>query len=207
MNKKRFASHLLTGKMAAMPFMVNSSFADVVPTYKEILSENVSVIETPASTKVRLKTTTNSASSGGDAILCSDPNTFPRTINIVITGAHPGNIVYLAASTNKDDPAFLAIHPSLRVGLENFSILSSFVRGNNPIQEDAGSFSQSTSPISIPVDVIKLLQRNLLNTSKFYLQAVIFSTTDPATMWSTARLSELDEIVASSQGCTTYGGY
>lgn len=209
MNKKRFASHLLTGKIAAMPFMVNNSFA-AVPTYTEILSETVSVIETPA-TGVKLMTTTKSASSGGDAIVCSSPTTFPKTINVVITGAHPGNIVYLAASTNKDDASFLSIHPNLRVGSENFSIISSFVLGNSPIQEDAGNFSQSTSPISIPVDVVKLVQKNLLNTntSKFYLQAVIFSTTDAATMWSTARLSELDEIVASTQACSSssYGGY
>lgn len=216
MKKKRFASYMLTGKVATLPFMVNSSFADVVPTYTEILSENVSVIEAPA-TGVRLMTTTvsagasayggtgSSAYGGTDAAICS--TSMPTTMNVVVTGAHPGNTVFLVASSDKDDAFMQTFNPNIRVGTTNMTVVSSFSLGDNPITEEAGAFSQSTSPISIPVDLSKLQLKNLFSNGKFYLQAVVFSTMNQATMWQTARVSELDEIVVSTAGCpSTYGG-
>lgn len=209
MKKKRFASYMLTGKVATLPFMINSSFADVVPTYTEALSESVSVIETPA-TGVRLMTTTVSAGAsstygGTDAAICS--TSMPTTMNVVITGAHPGNTVFLVASSDKDDSFMQTVNPNIRVGTVNMTIVSSFSLGDNPITEEAGAFSQSTSPISIPVDLSKLQLKNLFTNGKFYLQAVIFSTMNQSTMWQTARVSELDEIVVGTAGCpSTYGG-
>lgn len=209
MKKKRFASYMLTGKVAALPFMVNSSFADVVPTYTEVLSESVSVIEAPA-TGVRLMTTTVSAGAssiygGTDAAICS--TSMPATMNVVITGAHPGNVVYLVASSTKDDAFMQSINSGIRIGTVDMTIVSSFSLGDNPITEEAGAFSQSTSPISIPVDITRLQQKNLFTNGKFYLQAVIFSTMNQSTMWQTARFSELDEIVVGTAGCpSTYGG-
>ncbi len=211
MKKKRFASYMLTGKVAALPF-INSSFADVVPSYTEVLSKNVSVIEMPA-TGVRLMSTTAASTYGGsDASICS--TTLPSTINIVVTGANPGNTVYLAASSNKDDGAFQSLNSKVRLGADNFTVISSFTLGNSPIQEEAGSFSQSTSPVSIPVDIAKLQQKNLFTHGKFYIQAVIFPSTDPEILWSKARISELDEIIVSGTVCSststygnsTYGG-
>jgi hypothetical protein len=203
MKKKRFASYILTGKAAAMPFISHNSFADITPSYTEILSANVSVIELPA-TGVRLLTTTASTYGGSDAAVCS--TTLPSTINVVVTGAHPGNTVYLVASSNKDDGAFSSLSSSVRVGATDFTVISAFTLASNPIQEDASSFTQSTSPISIPVDIAKLKQKNLFTNNKFYLQAVIFSSMD-ATMWASARLSELDVIDVSTSGCSSaYGG-
>lgn len=205
MKKKRFASYMLTGKVAAIPFINNNSFADVTPSYTEVLSKNVSVIEMPA-TGIRLMTTTTASTYGGtDASICS--TTLPSTINIVVTGAHPGNTVYLAASSNKDDGAFHSLNSKIRVGSENFTVISSFSLANNPIQEEAGSFSQSISPISIPVDIAKLQQKNLFANGKFYIQAVIFASMDPETLWSNARISELDEIAVSTAGCSSTSTY
>lgn len=188
-----------------MPFM-GSSFADVVPAYTDILNPNVSVIETPA-TGLRLLSVASSTYSGSDAALCS--TAMPTTMNIVVTGAKPGNIVYLVASSNKDDGTFQYISPEIRIGSDNFTVVSSFSLGNNVHEQEAGNFSESLSPVSIPVDIHKLQQKNLFNSGKFYLQAVIFSTTEPSAMWQTARFSELDEIAVSAAGCpgnSTYGG-
>jgi hypothetical protein len=205
MKKKRFASYLLTGKAATLPFMINSSFADVVPSYTQVLSANVSLIEMPA-TGVRLNTIAASSTYGGaDAAICS--TSVPQTMNIVITGAKPGDTVYLAASSNKDDGSLTGLSPKLRIGQQDFTIITSFSLNKSAIQEKAGNFSKSISPISIPVDLNKLQQSNLFNNGIFYFQAVIFSTGDSSTMWASARVSELDQISVSSTGCpSTYGG-
>lgn len=205
MKKKRFASYMLTGKVAAIPFMNTNSFADVVPSYTEILSKNVSVIEIPA-TGIRLMATTTASTYGGtNASICS--TTLPSTINVVVTGAHPGNTVYLAASSNKDDGAFQGLNSKIRVGSENFTVISSFTLANNPIQEEAGTFSQSTSPISIPVDIAKLQQKNLFANNKFYIQAVIFPSMEAESLWANARVSELDEIAVNTTGCSSTSAY
>ncbi|MDO9140575.1 MAG: hypothetical protein Q7U38_09645 [Methylobacter sp.] len=207
MKKKRFSSYLMTGKVASMPF-INSGFADVVPSYTDVLSANASIIEMPA-TGVRLYKVSEDVNTYGgyDAALCS--TAIPTTMNIVVTGAKPGNIVYLVASSNKDDGTFQALSPKIRIGSENFTIVSSFSLGNITHGEEAGSFAESISPTSIPVDISKLQQKNLFNNGKFYLQAVILSTWDEASMWQTARFSELDEVVVTMAGCpsnSTYGG-
>ena len=210
MKKNRFASFLLTGKAATLPFMFNSSFADVVPTYTDILSTTPSLIELPA-TGVRLYSTTVASNLGGssyggtakgtDAALCS--TSLPTTMNIVITGAKPGDTVYLVASSNKDDGAYTALNAKIRVGNNDFSIVTSFALANSAIQESGGSYSKSTSPISIP---IQLSNNSFIKKGIFYFQAVIFSTLDPLTMWTNARVSELDQITVSSAGCpSTYG--
>ncbi len=210
MKKNRFASFLLTGKAATLPFMFNSSFADVVPSYTDILSTSASLIELPA-TGVRLYSTTVASNLGGssyggtakgtDAALCS--TSLPTTMNIVITGAKPGDTVYLVASSNKDDGAYTALNAKIRVGNNDFSIVTSFALANSAIQESGGSYSKSTSPISIP---IQLSNNSFIKKGIFYFQAVIFSTLDPLTMWTNARVSELDQITVSSAGCpSTYG--
>ena len=215
MKKKRFASFLLTGKVAAFPLMMKTSFADVVPLYTEILSTSLSVIEIPT-TGIRLNTTTLSASTStygassaySDAAICS--TSVPATMNVVITGGKPGDTIYLVASSNKDDGSFSALSSKVRVGMQDFIIVSSFTLGNSPIQENGGNFSKSISPISIPVDLSKLQQNNLFNSGTFYFQAVIFSTLNPSTMWASVRVSELDQIAVSSAGCpstsSSYGG-
>jgi len=210
MKKNRFASFLLTGKAATLPFMFNSSFADVVPSYTDILSTTPSLIELPA-TGVRLYTTTVASNLGGspyggtangtDAALCS--TSLPTTMNIVITGTKPGDTVYLVASSNKDDGAYSTLNAKVRVGSQNFSIVTSFALTKSALQESGGSYSNSTSPISIP---IAITNNAFIKGGIFYFQAVIFSTLDPSTMWTTARVSELDQISVSSSGCpSTYG--
>jgi hypothetical protein len=126
-------------------------------------------------------------------------------MNVVITGAKPGDIVYLAASSNKDDDAYTAYNAKVRLGNKNFSIVTSFALTKSAFEENGGSFAKSISPISIPVDLNKL-ERNLLSSGTFYFQAIIFSTRE-STMWASARVSELDQISVSSAGCaSTYGG-
>ncbi len=205
MKNKRFASYLLSGKVAAMPFFSNNSFADATPSYQELLSENLSIIETPAE-GVRLITTTTTPSSygGADAALCSTE--LPSTMNVVVTGVKPGDTVYLVASTNKDEGEFDFLSNQIRVGLENFTMVSSFTSDGKVYEEEAGDFEQSIRPISIPVDVTKLEENGLLESDKFYLQAVIYPSSGSELLLDQGRFSELDEIQVSTEGCpSTYG--
>jgi len=209
MKKTRFASYLLTGKAATLPFMINNSLADVTPYYTELTSQTLSIIEQPA-TGVKLLTTTASASSssyGGavDAQVCD--STLPAMMNVVITGVRPNDTIYLVASSDKDSPANLAFSPNARIGTANMTLVSGFKFNAQETANEASSLVQTVSSVSVQVDMNKLQAKNLFAGGTFYLQAFVFSTLDPLTMWQQARFSELDAISVSSAGCSnTYGG-
>lgn len=216
MKKKRFASYLLAGKAATLPFAIGNAQADAYPAYTDILTSKVSIIEQPA-TGVRLYTISSSSSSStyggsygsttGDAAVCS--TAMPSVMNVVVTGVKQGDTLYLVASSTKDDQTYLSIDSRLRIGRTNQEIISAFRVGGTPLIGDDGSaMNGSTSALSIPVDLNKLKNAGLLNNGKFYLQAALFPTLTGANIWGQARISELDEISVSSAGCTssTYGG-
>lgn len=208
-NKTRFASYLLTGKAATLPFMINNSMADVTPYYTELTSQNLSIIEQPA-TGVKLLTTTISASSssyggGADAQVCDSP--LPAMMNVVITGVRPNDTVYLIASSDKDSSANLAVSPNARIGTANMTLVSGFKFNAQETANEASSLAQVLSSVSVQVDLNKLKAKNLFAGGTFYLQALIFPTLDPLTIWQQARFSELDAISVSSTGCSNaYGG-
>jgi hypothetical protein len=212
MKKKRFASYLLAGKAATLPFAINSSHADVYPYYTDILTSKVSLIEQPT-TGVKLMTIASSASSyspysstaysgGNDAAVCNNP--MPSVMNVVITGVKQGDTIYLVAATDKDSPTYLAIDNRLRVGTTNQVIISAFRANGTPLIGDDGSaMNNSTTAISIPVDLNKLKNAGVLNNGRFYLQAALFPTLSGANVWAQARLSELDEVSVGSAGCSS----
>ena len=222
MKRNRFASYLLTGKAATLPFMFNSSFADVVPSYTDILSNRATLIEVPA-TGVRLysifkdnnNNNNNSSSSssnlfggssyGGtdaDAVLCS--TNLPTSMNIVITGAKPGDTVYLVASSNKEDGSFDSLNTKIRVGSKNFSVVTAFTLAKSTVlDENGGSYKNSTSPISIP---IALSNNAFVKGGTFYFQAVIFPNLQSSNLWKEALYTELDQISVSTAGCPSTSG-
>lgn len=213
--KKRFASFLA----AALPFAVSNSLADVTPTYTELLSSSLSIIETPA-TGIRLLTTTISAAGssiyGGtsyadtsDAMVCNSTTAAPTTMNVVLTGLKNGDMVYLAASTAKDYPNYLSLNSKLRIGNDNLVIISSFVVNLNPAIQEASNIANATAAISVPLNLSTLWLRggySIAEGSKFYLQAMAFAGGGTTSNWQTAKYSELDEITVTAQGCSSYGG-
>jgi hypothetical protein len=211
MKKTRFASYLLTGKAATLPFMINSSMADVTPYYTELMSQNLSIIEQPA-TGVKLMTTTAGVSGnsyggqsyGADAQLCNAP--LPGVMNVVITGVKPNDTVYLVASSDKDSQANLAVSPQARIGTANMTLVSGFKFNAQETANEASSLTQTVSSVSVQVDMNKLQAKNLFTGGEFYLQAIIFPTIEPSTIWQQARFSELDKITVSSAGCANMYG-
>ncbi|MFA7240306.1 MAG: hypothetical protein WC091_09345 [Sulfuricellaceae bacterium] len=213
MKKTRFASYLLTGKAATLPFMINSSMADVTPYYTELTSQHLNIIEQPT-TGVKLLSTTASAPSdsyggqsygGGEAAqLCNAP--LPGVMNVVITGVKPNDTVYLVASSDKDSQANLAVSPQARIGTANMTLVSGFKFNAQETANEASSLAQTVSSVSVQVDMNKLQAKNLFAGGEFYLQAIIFPTVEPGTIWQQARFSELDKITVSSAGCTNMYG-
>jgi hypothetical protein len=208
--RKRFASYLLTGKVAANPFLTSKAFADVTPTFSELTSSSVSVIEQPVANQVRLLTTTAGApygsASGSAAYACSSP--LPSTMNVVVTGLQTGEQVYLVASTAKDTGEFAALNSSIRVGNAHLTIIAAFTVNNATIAADASDITRLKSTATVPLDLNRLASHgfNVSNGSVFYLQAVAFpSVSDPVAFWAQARVSELDEIKVTTQGCSPYG--
>lgn len=211
MKKTRFASFLLTGKAATLPFMINNSLADVTPSYYELMSQNVNIIEMP-STGVRLLSTTASApgnSYGGQtyggggteaAQICSA--SLPGVMNVVVTGVRPNDSVFLVASTDKDDQKNLAVNPNARIGSANFTVVSGFKFNAQELGSEASNLAQTTSSVSVQVDMKKLQANHLFSGGTFYLQAFVFPTLDPDTVWQQVRISELDAVSVSSAACT-----
>lgn len=211
MNKK-FASFLLTGKAAVLPFSISHSQADVLPSYYELTSTNVNIMEMPVTGAVRLLTTTTPAGSSSSygssssAMLCNTAPTSPTTLNVVVTGLKNGDTVFLAASTSKDSSALLALSPNMRVGMDNLVSTAGVTFNSASAQAGTTINSQDgTGTMTVPIDLRILQGRNYAFTenSKFYIQAVAVA---PGASWGGARYSELDEVIVSSQACSTYGG-
>lgn len=233
MNKK-FASFLLTGKAAALPFSMGYSQADMTPSYLELTSTNINIMEIPFPGMVRLLTTTTPAASsteGGStsAMLCgtglTDPTalpssptptcatgvtcdtvpTNPQLLNVVVTGLKNGDVVYLAASTAKDSSALLGLNPSMRIGMDNLVSTSGVVFNSAPAQPGTTINTQDgTGTMTVPIDLTTLQSKNYAFTENSKFYLQAVAI-PPGASWDGARYSELDEIVVSSQACS-YGG-
>ena len=215
MSKKRFASYLFAGKAAAFPFMMDNSFADTVPTYNEMVSTDVRLIEMPVTGSTRYVSSgyQSGSSYGGSSYgMASFCNSNVGIMNVVITGAKSGDIVILAASSNKDSGEFSQLNRQIRLGSRNLTIVSFFklTADTLGIPNDGANPLDISSNLSIPVDLNSLEQRGLWQSnsgSGFYLQALVLGADGN---WSNARASELDSITPSASACSgsssTYGG-
>lgn len=218
MKKKRFASYLLAGKAATLPFAINSSHADVMPSYTDVMTGKATLIEQPAP-GVKLLTISTSASSGstyggstyggstysgGDAAVCNAP--LPAIMNVVVTGVKPGDNIYLVAASDKDAALMLAYDSRLRIGTTNQTVIAAFRISSSNLGGEESAMAGSISSVSIPVDMNKLQAKGLLTSGKFYLQAAMFPVLSGTGVFTQARFTELDEVSVSTAGCsTTYG--
>lgn len=210
-NKRRFASFLLTGKVASFPFfMPNQNFAQFISLGPgtDLLSPDVHIIELPAP-GIRLLSTLTEAppptgyGGGTAAEICVASPSAPTSMTVSITGVRTGDMVFLVASTDTDDPVLQAfVNPAIRVGKNNV-ILKVFdvdlgARRVTDLSETGALDATSVIPVS--VDLSGLSQQGFLAGQKFFLQAAAFQfVEDPVTKKVTldfagARVSELDQI-------------
>lgn len=204
--RKRFASFLLTGKTAALPFMSSTSLAQItdIPG-ADLLSHDVHLIQQPAD-GIRLLATTLEAPApdgyggGSAAELCLGSS--PTVMRVVVTGVRAGETVFLVSSKDKDSALYRQFHPQLRIGATDILVLTHFTVGVSLVQpEQGGGAAEAQSAISIPVNLAALSERGYLTQPKFYLQAGAYQLGGD---FMAARLSELDEVVITAQACGPY---
>lgn len=207
MRKSRFASLLLTGKVATLPLLIGQARADETPTYSDMISSDLRVIEIPVGSAIRLQSIavdagaySASAYAGSSyaAAFCTNAS-LPASTTIVVTGASVGDNVILAAASNKNDPFHLQIDSRLTLGTQGLSILGSAQFGNGSFANAAGTSTRGT--VSFNVSTASLT--SLTVDGKFYIQAaVIPSGVSAISGWL---FSELDEIRMGVCTGSTYG--
>jgi len=203
--KKKFASFLITGKAATLPFFMNNSLADT----------NVSDMLFDSGQPQLMERSGQGIAVTGDTVKIVFPGpgcsfSQPADImNVVVTGVRNGDSVYIASADNKDDPNFLAVNAGFRIGQQNLRILTSFYVDREELwplsgfDYGGGDLDNAVSAISVPVD---LNQISTTARGVFYMQALIVRSNPiapelPATMV----FSELDEIKQVTATCDSYG--
>ncbi len=196
MNKtKKFSSSmLLMGKVATLPMLIGDASADVTPTYQDITSSQLTLIELPQAYKLSLLSLTSDASSStssyASAVLCS--NSMPTTMSVVVTGVSSGESVYIFASSDKN--GYVSLNPRATIGATNLVLLGmSGVANSSP--------STTRAAVTIPVSLSSL--SSLTSASKFYMQAIVVPA--GASSPSAWRISELDEIKMGTASSGAYG--
>lgn len=195
-NKKFSSSMLLMGKVATLPMLISQAHADVTPTYQDVTSTQLSLIELPQTNQLRLVSLTadaaNQSSSYASAILCTNP--MPSSMSVVVTGVNPGESVYLFASTDKNYSGHTSLNPRASIGATNLALLG--ISGLAP-----SSPTSIKAAVSIPVSLAS--NPDLTSASSFYMQAIIVppGATSPAS-W---RFTELDEVRKGTVSTNSYG--
>ncbi|MDN3577366.1 hypothetical protein QWZ03_11375 [Chitinimonas viridis] len=198
--KKRFATFLISGKAATLPMLLQEAMANngpVTPSYTDITTGVLTLVELPQAGKFQLESTAY----GVVPTICV--NAGATAMSTVVTGVQRGDQVFIAASSDKDDPAFLALNSQLRVGQQNFTLLAQFRHDGTDLAAPVGATtSTSTASITFSINLTELASRGLVGIkgTKFYLQAMVWPKSADGSDWSQFRYSELDEITVDS--CT-----
>lgn len=205
MKNNRFASLLLTGKVASLPLMISQAKADVTPTFTDMIGTALRIIEVPSGSAIRLQSIAGDASaspassyvgSSYAAAFCTNAG-LPTTATFVVTGVSQGETVVLAAASNRNDPVNFALDSRITLGSQGMILLGSADIGNSltPLTSVKGSVS-----FNVPMANLQSLGAS----GKFYVQAAIIpsGTLQTPASW---RISELDEISVGTCASSTYG--
>lgn len=209
MKRNRFARLMLTGKVATLPLLIGQARADVTPSYSDMISSDLRVIEIPVGSAIRLQSIavdannySASAYAGSSyaAVFCTNAS-LPTSTTLVVTGVSAGDNVIIAAAGNKNDPVHLQIDSRLTLGTQGLSILGSAEFGRGLFPPAPGSSVGGT--VSFNVNTASLT--GLAVGGKFYIQAAVIPV--GASGVSGWRFSELDEIQVGSCASSSYGTY
>lgn len=192
----RFASFLVTGKIAAMPlFFAQGSFAGMTTaqiTADNLITQDLKIIEMPQSPVVELLALDNSYPNA-QVVLPGNGCSYssPTTMNLVLTGLKNGESTYVCMSQTKENSSFMSVYPAFRIG-SDFKIVSSF---------QVSTTKDSSNTVSLNIDLNAFGNQYLLvNGSIFYLQVVTVDSNNQL------RFSELDQVNVTQTDCNSYGG-
>ncbi len=198
MNKK-FASFLLSGKVAALPLFVNQGLASVHITGSErSASGDKHGIIAPGSL-----TSGTTLLKGGAGIIVLDGSVekgVPRIMNLVITGLHDKDEVLILLSPEKDTPKLLKGNTHLPLGSEDVSILSCFSASGSHYDTDGAASDRRlrshvsegyAMPVLVPVD-LGAVKRPAREGQRLYVHVVVVQ--DSGQGKSLKRYSDVLEI-------------
>jgi hypothetical protein len=198
--KLRFKNLLIGGKIATLPMLMKTAYAQYSPTFNDLLNTNITQLQVPVAQSIQLKALGSSYGAvNGSALICSAnlPNS-PSTMSLVITGLQPNDMLFIATSTSLGGNQ--SLNPKILLGTQN--LLTPFVTQiNGP--------SNSTINVTVPLDLVKLRSQGypILNGGTFYLQSIAFpngAVSSSGFNWAQARISELD-VISIGPCSTTYG--
>jgi hypothetical protein len=213
MKKNRFASLLLTGKVATLPLLISQARADVTPTYKDVIepqafNKPLRLVQLPfdeAAVKLQSVSTDSNYAEGSSyaAFLCNNLGGANAGFNFAVVGVQEGETIYLAAASNKNDAANLALDKRLTLGTQNLKILASTQiapatgTGVKPLRSFTVNFF-------IGHDQNPSLQ-DVIQAGKAYVMAATVPAGQAGALPANWRFTELDEIRAGNCTTTSYG--
>jgi hypothetical protein len=197
--KKKFASFLLTGKAATLPFLSNNVSADVDVSSLLFDDQQQHLIERPTSGNQLLNYGNGGLSMQrvfpGQNCTFAEPS---ADTSFVITGLRNGDYVYLATSADSHYQPFMDDNPGLTIGITNLAIISEFqVQGDSQntlpdFFQTGGDLQNATFSIAIPINF------DQISSDTFFTQAVIIRDGQQL-------VTELDEVRKVTADCDSYG--
>ncbi|MDM8561742.1 hypothetical protein QUF54_00130 [Candidatus Marithioploca araucensis] len=195
--KQKFASFLLTGKAATLPFYAPSVLADEM---LDVMAEGkVCIAELPKD-GIEVMNVCEGGVSAKITGCPGDAGTGPDVMNVVVTGLKPNDVVFLISADDKD--GFPEWEAEFKLGATNVVFLKSLMTQQHIDLDDlikealpdyvvGGAKAEGGGcSISIPVDLTKTP-----NPTGFNLQAVIIRGDEVI-------FSEMDEIERDALGET-----
>lgn len=198
--KKKFASYLLTGKAATLPFLSSNVIADAGLTDLLFDVNQQHLIERPTSGNNLMNFAEGGVSMQrvypGNNCTFAAPSS---DTSFVVTGLRQGDYVYLLTA-NDTGRSFTHFNPRLTIGTSELRVVAQFSvdgqEGNFLPQflQGGGDLGNSVSSIAVPVNFEEISSFN----GSFFAQAVIERN-------GALLVTEIDEIQAITVTCDIYG--
>ena len=204
--KRKFLGLFLSGKAAVVPSFMSQAQAAVVPTFEQAITSTLTQIEVPTATVTENKAvrldSMGTATTPGQAYLCTNSGVLADKLSLVITGLKKSDTVFVIASTAAGTATDAQLDSRLKLGLQNAQIImSSGIYG-----PDNGTLTLSTA-----IDLTNLQSKGIVfatGSNKLYLQTIVVppeGVADGKVVWSKLRYSEMDTIVVDRCATGNYG--
>lgn len=201
--KKKFASFLITGKAATLPFVTHNSSADNLDMLELVSGDQFHLVQTP-NDNIQLVNSTEEGSVAARILIPGEgcETSPPKIMNVVLTGLQAGDEVYLAAAD--DTGGYEDIDPAFKIGQTNLTILANFVV--KPMEDFGRIFdfpykdvnlTKATHTLSVPVNL-----KPFDDKEEFYLQALVVRKNQ----WIFSELDRIEPVVQDCSDTDPYGG-
>ncbi|MEN9373091.1 MAG: hypothetical protein RIR79_643 [Pseudomonadota bacterium] len=204
--KHKFLGLFLSGKAAVLPTFMSQAQAAIVPTFEQAITSVLTQIEVPTATVTENKAvrldSLGTATTPGQAYLCTNSGVLADKLSLVITGLKKADTVFVLASSVAGTAIDAQFDSRIKLSLQNAQIIM-FSGIDGPAN---GTLTLSTS-----IELNTLQAKGIVfatGSNKLYLQTVVVPPDGIAggsIVWSKLRYSELDTLVVDRCATGTYG--